>query len=197
MNDNMVAYGQKVRLESMKLRDIDAMMQWGRHEEDLFDDYNFPYMSEQEREQWFHFKTRGKKRCFSVFDQEGLLVGYISLRNVNRILKRAEMGIVFNPSLLSRGYGTDAMRTLLQWYFKELGYRKLILNVAAYNKRALRAYEKVGFQKVSEHYSEFLNMAVDPLHDERYLEIRRYFRKRWERIEVLHYKMQISTLSTG
>lgn len=196
MNDNMVAYGQRVRLESMKLKDIEAMMHWGRHEEDLFEDYNFPFMDERERLHWFHFKTKGHKRCFSVFDQEGVLVGYISLRNVNRILKRSEMGIVFDPAKLNKGYGTDAMKTLLKWYFQKLGYRKLILNVAAYNKRALRAYEKVGFRKVASHYDQFLNEAVDPLQEERYFKIRQYFRMRWHRIEVLHYKMEISTLST-
>lgn len=196
MNDNMVAYGQKVRLESMKLKDIEAMMCWGRHEEDLFEDYNFPVMDEEERFRWFHFKTRGHKRCFSVFNQEGDLVGYISLRNVNRILKKSEMGIVFDPAQLNKGYGTDAMKTLLKWYFQKLGYRKLILNVAAYNKRALRAYEKVGFRKIASHYDPFLNEAVNPLQEERYFDIRRYFRMRWHRIEVLHYKMEISTLST-
>lgn len=197
MNDYLIAYGQKVRLESMKLQDIESMMSWGRHEDLLFEDYNFPYLSEEEQECWYEFKTRGAKRCFSVFNQEGEMVGYIALRNVNRILRRSEMGIVFNPSRLNKGYGTDAIKTLLRWYFEDLHYRKLILNVAAYNKRAIRAYEKAGFRKVSEAYGVFMNKAMNPLQDIEYQSIRCYFRKHWGETQVLQYKMEISTLSTA
>lgn len=197
MNDKMRAYGQKVQIRSMELKDVESMIGWGIHREDLFNDYNFPYMDEEEREYWFEFKTRGRKRCFSVFNQEGSLVGYISLRKVHAFLKQSEMGIVFNPDKINQGYGTDAMKTFIRWYFSELKYRKLILHVAAYNKRAIKAYEKAGFRKVSQNYGEFMNDTIDPLREERYQTIRPFFRKKWKGFRVLQYKMEISTLSTG
>lgn len=196
MDDRMSAYGNRVHLASMKLEDIDSMIEWSRHAEKLFSDYNFPSMNPEERKHWFDFKTGGRKRCFSIFEQEGKLIGYISLRHVNPFRKRAEMGIVFDPAFINRGYGTEALRVFLRWYFRELRYRRLILHVAAYNKRAIRAYEKAGFEKVSENYGEFLNSAIDPLRDETCKDIRPYFRRRWKSLEVLQYKMEISTLST-
>lgn len=197
MDDKMSAYGNKVRLASMKLEDIEHMMDWGSHEDDLFDDYNFPYMNREEQAHWFSFKTKGKKRCFSVFEQGGRIIGYISLRHVSSLRKKAEMGIVFDPAIIGRGYGSDALQTFLRWYFRNLGYRKLILHVAAYNKRAIRVYEKAGFHKVSENYGEFLNQVVDPLRDEGRADIRPYFRKKRQGLEVLQYRMEISTLSTS
>ena len=44
-----------------------------------------------------------------------------------------------------KGYGTDAMRLLLQYAFYELNLRRVSLGVFEYNPRAIRSYEKVGF----------------------------------------------------
>ncbi len=44
-----------------------------------------------------------------------------------------------------KGYGTDAMRIMLQYAFYELNLRRVGLIVFEYNPRAIRSYEKVGF----------------------------------------------------
>jgi RimJ/RimL family protein N-acetyltransferase len=45
-----------------------------------------------------------------------------------------------------RGYGTDTMRLILQYGFFELNLRRITLGLHAYNERALKTYEKVGFK---------------------------------------------------
>ena len=196
MDDKIILWGNKVSVRSMRKEDVEKMLHWSLHDDLLFYDYNFPYMDIEERQQWFELKTKGLKRCFSVFDMQGQMVGYMSLRIVSRLFKRAELGIVFDPGELSKGYGSDAVTTLLKWYFKELGYRKMILTVAAYNERAIKSYKKVGFQKYAQQFGEFMNPKVNPLIDEDFKHIKKYFRKKGNKLEVLYYKMQISTLST-
>ncbi len=44
-----------------------------------------------------------------------------------------------------KGFGTDAIRLLVQYAFMELNLRRVTLGVNAYNTRAIRSYEKVGF----------------------------------------------------
>jgi RimJ/RimL family protein N-acetyltransferase len=44
-----------------------------------------------------------------------------------------------------RGYGTDAMRLAVQYAFVELNLRRVSLGLHAYNERALKSYQKVGF----------------------------------------------------
>ena len=46
----------------------------------------------------------------------------------------------------SKGYGTDALRLILRYAFFELNLNRVGLDVISYNKRAVRAYEKVGFK---------------------------------------------------
>jgi RimJ/RimL family protein N-acetyltransferase len=45
-----------------------------------------------------------------------------------------------------QGYGTDAMKLALRYAFTELNLRRVTLNVFEYNPRAIRCYEKIGFQ---------------------------------------------------
>jgi len=45
-----------------------------------------------------------------------------------------------------KGYGTEAMNLILQYAFTELNLRRVTLTVFEYNPRAIRSYEKTGFQ---------------------------------------------------
>jgi RimJ/RimL family protein N-acetyltransferase len=45
-----------------------------------------------------------------------------------------------------KGYGTDAMRLIVGYGFNELNLRRITLGLHAYNERALKSYQKVGFQ---------------------------------------------------
>lgn len=45
-----------------------------------------------------------------------------------------------------KGFGTDAMKTILRYAFTELNLRRVTLTVFEYNPRAIRSYEKTGFQ---------------------------------------------------
>ncbi len=44
-----------------------------------------------------------------------------------------------------RGYGTEATRLMLDHAFGSLGQHRVALSVFAFNERAIRSYEKVGF----------------------------------------------------
>ncbi len=59
----------------------------------------------------------------------------------------AECGIAIgDKSQWGKGYGTDAMRTLVGFGFGELNLHRIMLRVYDDNPRAVRAYEKVGFK---------------------------------------------------
>lgn len=45
-----------------------------------------------------------------------------------------------------RGYGTEAVRLMVQYAFLELNLRRVSLGLHAYNERALKSYEKAGFK---------------------------------------------------
>ena len=49
------------------------------------------------------------------------------------------------PDYRGKGYGTDAMRLLVNYAFRELGAYRVGLGVFGFNPRAMHVYEKLGF----------------------------------------------------
>jgi RimJ/RimL family protein N-acetyltransferase len=53
-----------------------------------------------------------------------------------------------NPHGTGQGFGTEAVRLLLDYAFTVLGVHNVWLDTPAYNASAIRAYEKVGFREI-------------------------------------------------
>ena len=54
--------------------------------------------------------------------------------------------ILLGPGGRNRGFGTEATRLIVGYGFERLGLHRISLEVYAFNPRARRAYEKVGFR---------------------------------------------------
>jgi RimJ/RimL family protein N-acetyltransferase len=74
-------------------------------------------------------------------------VGTITLRAVDRENGAAEMAITITDKAdQGQGLGTDALNCLVDYGFGELRLERIYLHVFDYNERAMRSYEKAGFQ---------------------------------------------------
>ncbi|TAV41549.1 GNAT family N-acetyltransferase [Rhizobium leguminosarum] len=81
-----------------------------------------------------------------VIEVNGKFAGEIRLDRVDRTDRRASMAIgIYDANILGKGYGSEAIRLLLQYAFADLDLHRISVRVLAYNKRAIRAYEKCGF----------------------------------------------------
>ncbi|MBE0477115.1 MAG: GNAT family N-acetyltransferase [Coriobacteriia bacterium] len=60
----------------------------------------------------------------------------------------AQVDVTVAGEHVGRGLGTDALRTLLRYLIRERGHHHVLIDPAADNARAIRAYEKVGFKPV-------------------------------------------------
>ena len=76
------------------------------------------------------------------------LLGDINIDVINNWGSRdAFVGIgIYKREDWGKGYGTEAMQLILQFGFIELNLRRITLTVFEYNPRAIRSYEKCGFQ---------------------------------------------------
>jgi len=74
-------------------------------------------------------------------------IGFISLGEIDKENKKAELGMLIGEKdFWDRGYGTDALITLLDYLFTKLDFNRVGLEVFDYNHRAKKAYEKIGFK---------------------------------------------------
>jgi RimJ/RimL family protein N-acetyltransferase len=81
-----------------------------------------------------------------VIEWQGRAIGEILLDNVVEADRRAGLIIgILDPNALGKGLGTEAIRAIAEFSFDTLGIHKLSMRVLAFNTRAIRAYEHVGF----------------------------------------------------
>ena len=75
-------------------------------------------------------------------------IGEVLLMDIDRVNGSAEVGIfIGEPDEWGKGYGTDAVRALVDFGFTELRLERVWLEVATDNARAERSYAKVGFTR--------------------------------------------------
>lgn len=81
-----------------------------------------------------------------VLEFQGRAIGEILLDNFVEADQRAGLIIgILDPASLGLGLGTEAIRAVAEFAFDTLGLHKLSMRVLAFNIRAIRAYERVGF----------------------------------------------------
>lgn len=82
-----------------------------------------------------------------VIEADGKVIGDIGLHPwKNRRAGSASMGVaIYDPEYLGKGYGRDAINTLLDWAFRIQNFKRIGLTCLATNERAIRCYEAVGF----------------------------------------------------
>ena len=88
--------------------------------------------------------------CFAIIDSEkDKLIGNIGLEDVDFIDRKAVLGIfIGDKDYWNKGYGTEAIELLLDFSFNLLNLNSIMLIVHAFNKRAIRCYEKCGFKLI-------------------------------------------------
>jgi RimJ/RimL family protein N-acetyltransferase len=102
----------------------------------------------EEEEMWYEEMLKSKDKVFAIETKDGRLIGTLGLINLDWDNRRADIGIMIGEKeCWSRGFGTDAITTLLRYMFGELNLNRVSLFTDANNKRALRCYEKCGFRK--------------------------------------------------
>ena len=73
-------------------------------------------------------------------------IGRLEWEGLDRLNRSAEVMILIgDPAYWGRGFGTDALVTLLRYLFQVQGLNRVTLMVLSWNERAIRSYEKAGF----------------------------------------------------
>ena len=145
--------GEKTLLRGITKDDASVIYKWVNCEELRSLTGTLYPVSEYEHDEWIkRAVTASDKKLFMICDREtSTPIGTIGLKNFDSINKRAELFIsIGNSEFLSTpsskgGYGTDAVKTLVNYCFNHLNIHKISLNVFASNKRAIRCYETAGF----------------------------------------------------
>lgn len=88
----------------------------------------------------------GKKTRFAIETLDGKHIGNCAYFKVDKFNKEAELGIMIGDrSYWDKGYGTDAITTLLNHIFSTTDLDRIYLKTLNWNARAQKCFEKCGF----------------------------------------------------
>lgn len=80
--------------------------------------------------------------------EDNKMIGSVSLEKIDGINRIARLGIfIGEEDYKNKGYGTEAIQLILDYGFHYLNLYNIQLKVLEFNSRAIRCYEKCGFQK--------------------------------------------------
>ncbi len=183
----MVVDDKLIRGERVALRPYEAgftedelrrMYKWSRDETVLrWSGGSILLMSFEDFKQAFQRELRRQDKhsqSFGLLTDTGEFIGRLGYYNIDYRRREAELGIAIGEKeYWGRGYGTDAVKTLLAYIFEETDLERVYLYTYAENLRAQRSFEKCGFRKVGRNRRFSLERGS---HDEIQMEI---YRDEW------------------
>ena len=88
-----------------------------------------------------------KAKQFIISEKStGIDIGTVYLRDIDYRNKKAEMGIyIGEDSCRGKGYGSEAIRFIINYGFTTMNLHKIYLRVFANNVIGIKSYEKCGF----------------------------------------------------
>lgn len=188
-----VTEGERVRIRPFFWSDLETIDGWAGAYGPFDDPWLIPASGTLERHDWFSsYLSTPVYRLYAIETCAQEMIGHISLREIT-LGSQARLGIGLAPLQTSKGYGTEALKTFLPYYFDVLGFERMVLDVAASNVRAIRSYERVGFRRYGEHYrgaGDEENWRV--LSEPQYAALRPFFRKNAWGLQQLHYDMELT-----
>lgn len=170
-----IVYGKRVRLRGAEHSDLEKFVIWVNDPEVTAGLTLFLPMSSVDEEKWFEraMQRPQEEKPLVIDMKDGTdwrLIGNSSFFDFDWVARSAEVGIMIgDKTVWNQGYGSEVMTLLLLHGFRTLNLNRIFLRVYAENKRAIHAYEKVGFvhegrmrQAVYKNgsYSDILYMSV-------------------------------------
>jgi RimJ/RimL family protein N-acetyltransferase len=143
--------GEKVQLRPLERDDLPRFVRWFADAEVRRHLSIYLPFSLAQEERWFDSlldRLKSEQTVLMAIETiDGVLIGNVGLDAINWKDRNAELGIVIGEKeYWNQGYGTDAIRTILQVAFDQMNLHRVFLRVDADNPRGIRCYEKVGFR---------------------------------------------------
>jgi diamine N-acetyltransferase len=145
MTDQTLTTGDVV-LRPLEERDLPHLIRWSE-DPDLrwLTGETAPMDEEEARAFREKVRTEESRRWFAV-TVGGRIIGEAGLLRIFPAWRTTDVSIILGEER-GKGYGTQAMRLMLDLAFRELGMHRVSIGVVGFNEVALGFWESLGFSK--------------------------------------------------
>ena len=140
--------GKRIFLSPVSVEDTDIYIKWMNESvARSFGQYPFTVASKSDLV-WLFEPPKNIQRYAMVLLDSDVMIGCISIQNIDHRNRNAFVGIfIGEEEYRSKGYGTEAMRLILDYGFNTLNLHNIMLSVQADNSEGIACYKKVGFKE--------------------------------------------------
>jgi len=167
--------GSKITLRAKRLADAQDDYTWQTDPElarldaapllaTTFSQYLSGYVSE------LRYSSQTRRR-FAIETLDGKHIGNCTYYNISEAKGEAELGIMIgNRNCWDRGYGANAVATLLSYIFRWTDLKRIYLKTLESNPRAQKCFQKCGFTPYGHLVRDGFSFVLMEIH-----------RKQWEK----------------
>lgn len=163
--------GERVYLSPIDVNDYAIYTKWmNDFETSRFIMQYTNLITEQGEKEYLEGLSKEKHNYAIILEENDRLIGNVSLIDYDPLNQSAELGIfIGDEENRHKGYGTEAIKLILDYGFKYLNLNNIFLKVYDVNKNAINAYKKIGFKQIGRRHECFYYNGK--LYDEIYMEI--------------------------
>ena len=139
--------GEKVFLRAIEKEDMEFLREMINNPELERNvvGWSFP-ISKYEQERWFESQIQNKNNIRYIIKVDRERIGVVTITNIDWKNRKACHGIkLCNDKVKGKGYGTDAVMTIMKYAFEELQLNKLYSTILDYNIPSMNLYKKCGW----------------------------------------------------
>ncbi|WP_141534989.1 GNAT family N-acetyltransferase [Bacillus cereus] len=149
---NNLFSGENIKLSAIRIEDVEQMAIWQEDSEYLRNvdtDMAIPQSLHELKEDEFLKGRKSNSISFMLRTmQDDTLIGFVAFHSIEWNNRAGLLAIgIGDKQYRGKGYGTEGLRLILKYAFYELNLHRVGLDVISYNKAAIEAYKKVGFQE--------------------------------------------------
>lgn len=142
--------GEKIRLRAIEQADLGAIMDSAEEPDswvERADDFIYlPSWQEKARDTLAAERNRTADSFFWLIENRaGETVGNIATFDCDRRVGTFKYSVIIKRPHWRKGYSSEAITLVLQYYFYELRYQKVTALIYAFNQPSIKMHEKLGF----------------------------------------------------
>lgn len=139
-----------MRLRELQKKDAELMLEW-MHDDDVVENLGTNF-KEKTLEDCKAFIDSSKDESINIHraivNELDEYMGTVSLKHIDKSAEMAEFAITVRKEAMGKGYSSYGMAAIIDIAFKEIGLEKVYWCVSKENLRAIRFYEKNGYEQV-------------------------------------------------
>jgi RimJ/RimL family protein N-acetyltransferase len=150
--------GNNIYLSPVSIEDAEVYVKWFSNPNitDKLHSTKRVFNIENEKEFLNNILLKGEYIFAIIRKSDDKLIGNCGLHKIDNIDRTATVGIfIGDDDNQNKGYGSDALNSLIGYGFGVLNLNNIDLHVFDFNERAINCYKKVGFKEYGRRHKAY------------------------------------------